>query len=295
MDQLTVSSPSKINLHLRVGAPTADGFHPLRSWMVATSLCDQITIRRSSGGVSLTCDDPTIPTDGTNLVVRAADAVLGRVKPALRTGLTIDLSKRIPAGAGLGGGSGNAAVTLRAVNRLLGGPLDESTLFSIAATLGSDVPFFLGDPSAIATGRGEQLSAAPIPRANHAVLILPPFPIATAKAYRTLDERRPTAEPDLLDAFDVATWANLSAVPLLTKLKNDLEQAAFAIEPRLDVLRLELESRLGRIVRMSGSGSTLFTLFDSAAEADAAAKQIRSWETTATVVELGGSSRGERP
>lgn len=276
MDRIRLASPSKINLHLRVGSPRADGFHPLCSWMVTTSLCDRIEIRQAGSGIRLTFDDPSIPTDASNLIVRAAQLLLDRLPSEKRIGLEIDLAKRIPAGAGLGGGSGNAATTLAALNSLLGNPFAADQLATFAAQLGSDVPFFLGSPSAIATGRGESLEPVAGPAARFAILILPPFPISTAAAYRVLDQLRPTEAPGTLDPFDPRQWASLPARELLQRLRNDLEIAAFAIEPRLGSLRAAIEQHLGRAVRMSGSGSTLFTLFDTAEAAREAGQTVHN-------------------
>jgi 4-diphosphocytidyl-2-C-methyl-D-erythritol kinase len=290
-DVLTLRSPSKINLHLRVSSPDASGYHPLRSWMITTTLCDELTFTSRHdrpSNISLTCSDPSLPTDGRNLVHRAATAVLSGTTLAA----DIHLLKRIPAGAGLGGGSGNAATTLVALNRLLKLGQSDAELHAIAATLGSDVPFFLGTPSAIASGRGEVLEACPPPAlARHAVLIMPPFPVSTAAAYRALDALRPTAEEATLSPFDAAAWSALPATELLGRLVNDLEPAAFHIEPRLADLRAQVEAALGRTVRMSGSGSALFTLFDAADEATARASRLtRKTGVSSVDVELGHRS-----
>lgn len=289
---LTLRSPAKINLHLRVAPPDASGFHPLRSWMITTSLHDELTFRRlpgSAAGIALTCDDPTLACDGTNLVVRAAETLLAAT--GSKATVAVHLAKQIPAGAGLGGGSGNAATTLVGLNRLLALGQSVEQLAAIAATLGSDVPFFLGPPSAIATGRGEILKPCPVPLlARHALLILPPFPISTAAAYCTLDAIRPVAADDILAPFDAAGLAELPADALLRELSNDLERAAFAIEPRLAELRQSLEEKLGRTVRMSGSGSTLFTLFDDRSDAITTAGRLVTEHCSAVAVELGNSS-----
>jgi 4-diphosphocytidyl-2-C-methyl-D-erythritol kinase len=277
MDRLAVASLSKINLHLRVGAPRADGFHPLRSWMVTTDLYDWIEFRRVvEPGIRLTCNDPSIPVDGSNLIVRAADAILDRLVPAERFGLDISLTKSIPAGAGLGGGSGNAATALRAVNDLAGKPCSDADLSALAAQLGSDVPFFLGPPSAVATGRGEHLEPVPLPDPRFAILILPAYPISTARAYRVLDELRPVEPAGTLDPFDADAWSHLGSERLLSRLRNDLEAPAFVIEPRLGELRSAIEAHLERTVRMSGSGSTLFTLFDTMQDAARATRSVRA-------------------
>jgi 4-diphosphocytidyl-2-C-methyl-D-erythritol kinase len=285
---LTLLSPAKINLHLRVGPLDAAGYHPLRSWMITTTLHDTIRFERTKTR-SLVCNEPAIPCDKSNLVWRAADAILQETGAS--DDMSIELTKRIPAGAGLGGGSSNAAATLVGVNRLFALGHSHEELARIAATLGSDVPFFLGPPGAIATGRGEHLDACPVPRsAKYAVLLLPPFAVSTAAAYRVFDAiDKP--EPDRLGPFDAAGWAALPANDLLAQLVNDLEPAAFAIEPRLADLREAAERQLGRTVRMSGSGSTLFSLFDdpedaaSQSRATAAALMIR-----AIFVELGNPS-----
>lgn len=289
MDRHALASLSKINLHLRIGSPGADGFHPLRSWMITTDLYDWIEFTGvPEPGIRLDCSDVSIPTDGSNLIIRAATEILNRVEPAERIQLHIQLAKSIPAGAGLGGGSGNAATTLRVVNQMLGNRFSESTLAKMALSLGSDVPFFLGKPSAIATGRGETLQPAPLPKARFAILILPPFPIPTAHAYRVLDQLRPVADEGTLDEFDFVHWARQPAMKLLDKLENDLELAAFAIEPRLGELRLRIESSLERIVRMSGSGSTLFTLFDTLDDAAEAAQAVaEQFKLRVEAVELG--------
>ena len=304
MDHLRLCSPSKINLHLRIGSPGADGFHPLRSWMVSTSLCDFLRFERTgTDGITLSCTDSLLPTGlekpfagPTNLVTRAAEALLQCVEASERIGLKIELDKRTPIGAGLGGGSGNAAATLHAMNHFLGNRFSVDSLSEIAATLGSDVPFFLGSPSAIATGRGEGLAPAPVPAANIALLFLPAFPIPTAHAYRVLDELRPKADEGTLDAFDVLDWAGLPPEGLLARLINDLEPAAFKIEPRLGKLRDSIESKLGRIVRMSGSGSALFTLFDENEPFQRAAQTVeKTLGIRVERVRIGISRLGEPP
>lgn len=294
MPSIALRSPSKINLHLRVAGPDASGFHALRSWFVTTDLCDELTVTLAAGrprSISLRCDVAWVPTDGTNLVVRAAERYLDAIEAlapgAGQAAIDFTLAKRVPAGAGLGGGSSNAAATLWAIDRLF--ERDHARrpdLTALATTLGSDVPFFLGPSSAIATGRGERLTATPPPAARFALLIFPPFGVSTPAAYRTLDAIRPTAPADVLNAFDADAWSRLDARALSTRLVNDLEPAAFALAPALASLRVQLESTLTRPVRMSGSGSTLFALFDDAAEAEAAKSRL---ELAAAVVRLGAT------
>ena len=275
MASIRLRVPSKINLHLRVGTPDADRFHPLRSWFVTTSLCDRLicSVRPGPREIDLRCDDPSIPTDARNLVVRAATRYLEAVRADVR--VEFGLAKRIPHGAGLGGGSADAAAALFALDALVGPTVAEPpTLASLAAAIGSDVPFFLGPPSAIATGRGERLVAAPPPAVGWAVLILPTFGISTPAAYGALDRLRPVAPASALEPFDVDAWARLDAPALAARLVNDLEPAAFSLEPALATLHASAEATLGRPVRMSGSGSTLFAIFDDEATATAGAAAL---------------------
>ncbi len=149
-------------------------------------------------------------------------------------------------------------------------------MHALAATLGSDVPFFLHGPSSICSGRGEVVTPAPIPRARWALLILPGVAVPTREVYRKFDELRlgdvgfGEAQPPWQE------WADLSAGPLLSRLRNDLEPAAFALVPQLGRLRDALELSLARVIRMSGSGGTLFTLFDERQEAGVAAQFVRT-------------------
>ena len=204
-----------------------------------------------------------VPIDGTlDARRRAADA---RPQAAW---LRVALDKRIPIGAGLGGGSSDAAHTLVALDQALAAQWPADRLSEFAAQFGSDLPFFvhaaLGSPSAACRGRGDVVRAVRRPAAKWAVVFSPPFGLSTRDVYGRFDELRlgfddalaPDAEPD----WD--TWARLPARELLKRLVNDLEPAAFSLSPDLAALRGRLEQELGRVVRMSGSGSSLFTLFD---------------------------------
>jgi 4-diphosphocytidyl-2-C-methyl-D-erythritol kinase len=274
-------APAKINLHLRVGPVNRQtGFHPLMSWFCTVGLFDTLLIEQDPNSAEpfiLTCDDPALPCDATNLVVRAADALRrgeGESAQALSK-IRAQLQKRIPAGGGLGGGSSDAARTLLGLNRmwLLNHSIEH--LSGIAATLGSDVPFFLHGPSSVCTSRGEVVDPIRNPKPKAAVLVFPGIAISTPAAYRVFDEMK-LGDPDSIRTPpDWQQWAELSAGPLLSRLVNDLEAPAFAMCPELASLRLTLEKSLGRTVRMSGSGSTLFTLFDDFAEAELAVARIQ--------------------
>lgn len=273
---LTVHAPAKLNLDLRVGATRADGFHPLSSWFVTTSLHDTLTFEPAAKD-EFNCDDPSIPTDQRNLVVRAMNLLP-------HAPVKVALTKRVPAGGGLGGGSSDAAATLKALARLEGVPT--AALPPLAEQLGSDVPFFLGGPSALCTGRGEAVDELPLPRARSALLVLPHIHVSTPAVFRAFDA---LPSPEQLPARGSAreSYAKLSqlrAAEALREARNDLEAPAFQLHPELGRLRSEAESRLGRPVRMSGSGSTLFTLYDTLAEAEEAAKLVKNLRVLAVAM-----------
>lgn len=287
-------SPAKLNVHLRVARPSPDGFHPLLTWMCKISLFDTLTFERTnaSGRIVLTADDPSLACDEGNLIVRAArmlDAALRDAGEASRleeSGLAIHLQKRIPIGGGLGGGSSNAATTLLALDQLWESRRGRDFLAEVAAKLGSDVPFFLHGSSSVCTGRGEVVRPIAPPAAGWACLCLPGLAMPTPQVYRQFDAMRsPTeneplvsrtgsygGETNCLDEPDWSDWAMLPADQLMSKLVNDLEPAAFALCPELREMQAKLERSIGRPVRMSGSGSTLFSLFDSEDEATQACR-----------------------
>lgn len=276
---LAIEAPAKINLFLRVGDRRTDGYHPIASWMCTVGLSDRLTFaRKLDQGTHLSCQGLHLSPPPENLILRAAGVLrqwMSQRSIAPACGVDITLAKHIPVGGGLGGGSSNAAYTLLALNRLWNQNLDAATLTGLAAGLGSDIPFFLHGPSALSCGRGEILHPVPPPRPRAVVLIFPPFALATAEVYerfdhmplRTSDYAAHGWEDSRVIAAQVARWADLPALDLLHRLFNDLEPAAFSLCPELGKLRERLQLLLGRPVRMSGSGSTLFTLCDDLAGA----------------------------
>ncbi len=290
---LRLTPPAKMNLHLRVGPPTADGFHPLLSWMVTAALFDNLEFTLiDRPGVSLICDDPTIPCDASNLIVKTASALLESIASpdqSRRTvrGLSAALQKRIPVGAGLGGGSSDGAFALLAVNHLLNLNWPAQRLSDFAARFGSDLSFFFHGPSSICTGRGQIVQPTPIPNPRFAVLILPAIHMPTPAVYRRFDEIQLGHESSLTNPPDWQHWSSLSADALLPLLINDLEAPAFSLNSSLADLHRSTSRLLNRIVRMSGSGSTLFTLYDLQDQAKHAADLIQNrLQTRAIAVEL---------
>ncbi len=255
-------SPCKVNLLLNILGRRPDGFHELETVMHPVPVCDELEFEVAPAGVTLTCSDPALPTDSSNLVYRAATAFLQAAD--VRDGVRVHLEKRIPMAAGLGGGSGNAATTLLGLNGLFGAPLDPATLTQLAAQLGSDVPFFLQPQPALATGRGEQVQTLdwfPALRGVWALLIHPGFGIATAWAYQSLGRfpRALNGEPGRAQRL----LARLQAGDLAgagTEFYNSLEGPALEKYPILALYQefLRAEGAVGTL--MSGSGSTTFAL-----------------------------------
>lgn len=268
MKQLILKSPAKINLSLRIHGKRADGFHEIVTRMCKVSLFDTVEITRVSKDSSsvLTCNIPDIPTDESNLALRALRSF--EQATGIRSGWKLHLEKEIPSGAGLGGGSSDAAAVLRGLNKLCDAPLADTELASLAAQIGSDVPFFLIEQSAgTGTGRGEQVTPEPFPWKLPVVLIKPAFPIPTPWAYQRWASSRELK--GVLYAPQLCPWG---------ELVNDLERPVFEKYLLLPVVKSRLlESPHTAAALMSGSGSTMFAITDSAAAAEDLAAQAREW------------------
>jgi 4-diphosphocytidyl-2-C-methyl-D-erythritol kinase len=256
-------SPAKVNLSLRVVRRRDDGFHEIDSLLVPISIFDRLDIEvLDEGGLDFACDDPTIPADDRNLVVRAARLFCTEV--GIEPHLQIRLEKQIPHGAGLGGGSSNAAVTLLALDRLFRTELPLETLLSLAADLGSDVPFFILGSAARARGRGEQLEPVAFPHRLPLLLIKPPFGVPTPWAYQRWRDSREL--PDIPYGAQQLAWG---------ELVNDLERPVFEKHLFLAELKSWLlrQSEVSGAL-MSGSGSTVFAVLREHHDAEALGVRI---------------------
>jgi 4-diphosphocytidyl-2-C-methyl-D-erythritol kinase len=268
---MTGKSPAKINLTLRVEGRRADGFHEIESLVARVGLCDTITVApRDDDRLTLTCDHPSVPRDETNLAIRAARR-LAETAGVRSRGADITLQKRIPAGAGLGGGSSNAATTLTLLNELWKTGLPPAELAQIGARIGSDVPLFFHTPLCIVRGRGERIEDLPRSLSGWAVLILPAIHSPTAEVYAAWDHLK--AHPARPSLSEVLRHVHRPET-LMPHLFNDLEEPAFASRPELAGLAERLSQAAGGPIRMTGSGSAFFRLFDERAGADALGKLI---------------------
>jgi len=266
---------AKINLSLRVLGTRPDGYHELRTIFQSIALHDTLTIRIARGPFRLTCDDPNCPADYTNLIWRAADAVW---KAARRRGaprdVAIDLQKRIPMNAGLGGGSSDAAAAVRIFARMWG--VDEPRARAIGRDLGADVPYFFEGGTVLGLERGDLLfPLIDRPRA-WVVLVLPDFGVSTKDAFAWWDERhRPGArrlQPSVSSRRRAASDRSAEAFAL----QNDLEGVVSDRHPAIARIVSRLRSAGATHAAMSGSGSTVFGLFESELAAARAARAIAS-------------------
>jgi 4-diphosphocytidyl-2-C-methyl-D-erythritol kinase len=270
-------SPCKVNLVLNILGKRADGFHELETLMHPVRLFDRLTFERGGTTVQLSCGETSLPVDSRNLVYRTAAAFLD--KAGIGEGVRLHLEKNIPLAAGLGGGSGNAATTLLGMNELFGTPLPAGDLHAIAAGLGSDIPFFLQERPALATGRGEKVESLepfPVLRGGCWILIHPGFGIATPWAYQELARfpealqgrpGRAAAVADRLRAGDLAGACS--------RLYNSLEAPALDKYPVLALYQEFFRENGALGTLMSGSGSTTFALMRDLAAGNAALEKFR--------------------
>jgi 4-diphosphocytidyl-2-C-methyl-D-erythritol kinase len=294
-------SPCKINLLLNILGRRPDGFHEVETVLYPIPFCDRLTFERQAQGIQLACDDPELPLNGANLVCRAAEAF--RRTARIEGGFRINLEKRIPLAAGLGGGSSNAAATLLGLNDLFGKPLTDRQLVMLATELGADVPFFLQTQPALATGRGEQLEPLeffPVLRNMWVLLVYPGFGVPTAWAYQQLAQfpealhGQPGRGRGLIAALRGGDFCQAKA-----HFYNGLEAPVLRKYPLLALLQEFLRDQGAPVTLMSGSGSTTFALLPSRSIADQLIERCRMrfgrcWTTAAPLGYTGPSRRGAK-
>jgi 4-diphosphocytidyl-2-C-methyl-D-erythritol kinase len=263
MQAMQIFAPAKINLSLKILGRRDDGFHEIETLIAPISLCDKIDIERQPRWIDFACDDPSIPSGDENLVVHAAKAFFETTN--VKSGVTIKLEKKIPHGAGLGGGSSDAASTLLVLNRLFETNLPREALAKIAESIGSDVPFFIFESAAICKGRGELVMPESLPTKLSILLLKPAFGVPTAWAY--------------------SRWQNSKEIPGIHyaaqeserfTFVNDLERPVFEKFVLLAELKewLLKQSEVSAAL-MSGSGSTIFAVVRPNADVNLIAKRAR--------------------
>jgi 4-diphosphocytidyl-2-C-methyl-D-erythritol kinase len=266
MQAMQVFAAAKINLSLRLLSRRSDGFHEIETLIAPISLCDEIKIEKgeTGKGMQFYCDDPSVPIGDENLVVRATKSFFVTTK--LDSAVSIRLKKKIPHGAGLGGGSSDAATTLLALNQLFETNLTREELAELGSAIGSDLPFFIFDSVALCRGRGELVASTKLPERLSILLLKPDFTVLTAWAYsRWQDSREIPGVTYAAQEFAGQTFV------------NDLERPVFEKFVSLAQLKMWLlrQPEVGAAL-MSGSGSTVFAVLRPDSDVDLVAKRARA-------------------
>ncbi|MBW4441771.1 MAG: 4-(cytidine 5'-diphospho)-2-C-methyl-D-erythritol kinase [Plectolyngbya sp. WJT66-NPBG17] len=289
MRSYSLIAPAKINLYLQIVGDRPDGFHELIMVLQSIELADRVIVRsRSVEGVRVHCDNPAVPVDQTNLAYRAAELMMREFPETYAKfgGIEIDLQKRIPMGAGLAGGSSNAAAVLVGIDLMWNLGLTHSELQGLGAELGSDIPFCISGGTALATGRGEKL--APLAGLDSLFVVLAKYrdlPVSTPWAYKTYRQKFGQAYPKTtqeIEAKKARSKEILTAIAyhdfkqIGQQLHNDLEQVVLPEFEKVQQLRDQF-ARLNPIgTMMSGSGSTVFALAESRSQAEEIRTTMRS-------------------
>jgi 4-diphosphocytidyl-2-C-methyl-D-erythritol kinase len=275
--RLEKKSPCKVNLLLNILGKRSDGFHELETVMQPVYVFDELTFERGGTSLQLSCSSPNLPTDSKNLVHRAATVFLDAAN--ISEGVRIHLNKNLPLAGGIGGGSANAAVTFIALNELFGSPLALEKLHELAAMLGSDVPFFLYDKPALATGRGEKvelLDNFPALVGKAFVLVHPGFGISTPWSYQNLARfpkalnGQPGRAQELISRLKSENWPAVDDV-----FYNSLEAPAFEKFPVLSIYQDFLRENGALVSLMSGSGSTTFAIVKNMTAAESVVEKFK--------------------
>ena len=269
MERISLHAPAKINLRLDILGKRLDGYHEIRTWIYPISLSDELHIKRvDTATITISCAHPDLPVEKENLAYRAAALFLR--EQALSGGVQIEIIKRIPLAAGLGGGSSDAAAVLKGMDILWDSNIPLDRLMAMGAQLGADVPFFIFGKGALMEGRGERVVQALPPLTLWMVLINPGRPLATKEVYEggkwglTKDsgDNRISVPPQDLEKMG-------------TFLHNDLEEPAVELMPTIGHIKECMLEVGGRGVLMTGSGPTVFGLFAQEAEAQRAARDLK--------------------
>jgi 4-diphosphocytidyl-2-C-methyl-D-erythritol kinase len=281
MQSLTISAPAKVNLFLGVGSVRPDGYHSVQTVLHSLALADEVTLTPADE-LAISCDvDLGIPAEH-NLAYRAAQAFSAEF--GLDVLLDIAIAKRIPAGAGLGGGSSDAAAVLVGLAHWAGLPLDEPRLLKVAASLGADVPFLLEGGAALMDGRGDHLVRRLAPLTGSIVVVWPHAPVPTAEAYRAFDAA-PQLVGDMRSVTDSVRFRDLTA--LAAGLANNMIPAAQTLVPAIGEALELLRAETGVLgATMAGSGSAVFAICSSEPDAQRVARLAEQcgWWASATAL-----------
>jgi 4-diphosphocytidyl-2-C-methyl-D-erythritol kinase len=254
---LTISAPAKINLSLDITGKLENGYHTLEMILQTISLKDEILLEKQPDGVSIVCDHPLVPLDGRNICDRAARAFF--LKTGLQGGIKVQIRKKIPMGAGLAGGSADAAAVLKGLNAMYDARLSQDELSDLGLQCGADVPFCLVGGTCLARGIGEKLTRLPAFGGVNAVLVMPEFSVSTAWVYQNYRMDDPVRHPDTQAILSAIRQGDVAKVA--REMKNVLETVTAVKYPEIEGIKRDLKSRGALGSMMSGSGPSVFGLF----------------------------------
>ena len=270
MKQITVSAPAKINLTLDVLGKRADGYHDIESVMHQVNLCDRVSVTQIPEGIEVCSNRGELPNGKANLAYRAAEVMVSRL--GIKTGFRIFLEKNIPLGAGLAGGSTDAAAVIKAIDQLLGLNMPLNDMLEIGQQAGSDVPFCLLGDTAVARGKGELLTRVNRRIKLHLVLVNPGFQVSTARVYNLIDQETITERPNAERMVEALTDGDFAGV--ISSLGNVMEKVTLKLHPEVAATKDNLVRAGAAGALMSGSGPTVFGLFSDAEAARRAFKSL---------------------
>ncbi len=269
---MILKTPAKINFGLQILYKRPDGFHELQTILQMIALFDEMEFFAGNGEIKLVCDKPGIPEDENNLVFKAAQTLRDKFPEETKLGVKIQLKKNIPAGAGLGGGSGNAALTLLGLNKFWDLGLSCEELIPLAASLGSDIPFFLFSPAALGTGRGDKIEKIISPQKISVVVVFPGFSISTPWVYQNLKLELTKTENNISILQKFLSQSDISL--LGNSLQNHLEPVVFKKYPVVGEIKNKLLELGACGALMSGSGSAVFGIFEDSFKAKEAYEKL---------------------
>ncbi len=272
---MKIQSPAKINLFLEVCSKRPDGYHNLNTLMCCIGLYDTVRLSFGQKKISIHCTHPDVPENETNLAWRAARLFFDTAR--IDEGVRIDIEKNIPIGAGLGGGSSNAAAVLKGLNSYYGSPVPDTVLKAAGKSIGADVPFFIYGKPAVATGIGDILTACDCIKSCPILLIYPSVPVSTAEVYKKLNlTLTKTKKINTKTLFELNLGQDYAK-----RLFNDLESVAVGICPEIKEVKASLLANGASTALMTGSGSAVFGLYENIEKAEKAysnLSQKRKWQ-----------------
>lgn len=277
MKQISTRSYAKINITLDVLGKLDNGYHDIKSVMQTISLFDVITVYKTKEGIEISSNIPYLPLDSKNICYRAAEEFFKYT--GIKSGINIDIAKRIPIGSGLGGGSSNASAVLKAMNELFSAGLSLKELCEIGASLGSDIPFCIFGGTRLVEGIGEKISSLPRIKKCSVLIVKPPFFVSTKTIYEKIDSKKRLSHPN--HKLVLKSLAERDLHMMAKGMGNVLESVTITENPIIEEMKHELIEKGAICSQMSGSGPTVFGIFEDNEKASIARQQL--WEKYRTV------------